>query len=143
MRLFLLILLLAPWPGFAWVFTSDPICTLTHGNEQAEVWITHDPTVTEYRLDLILTGTEWTQSPRFGIAFAGPSGLTIGTDRHWISGRTLSVTDRGFGNVLNGLEFNRSARAFTDIQSVDFDLEGAADPVRQFRRCAEAAPPTS
>jgi hypothetical protein len=41
-------------------------------------------------------------------AVRGPRGNMISTSRHALSddGRTLSVSDRGFGNVLNGLEFN-------------------------------------
>jgi hypothetical protein len=81
----------------------------------------------------------WPGSPAFGIRFEGARTLAIGTDRHRLSddGRTLTVTDTGFGNVLDGLEFNATATATAGGVSVALDLTGAADPVRAFRACAD------
>jgi hypothetical protein len=61
----------------------------------------------------------------------------ISTGRHVLSedGRTLSVRDRGFGNVLNGLEFNVVALAATGDRVVSIDLDGAAPEVAAFRAC--------
>lgn len=140
---FLFPILLLPLPVSAWEFRPDPVCTLVHATAKAAITITFDPSVPEYRLDLDLKGEAFAPSPSFGIAFRGARGLTIGTDRHRITGSTLTVTDTGFGNVLDGLEFNRSASAFTATQSVDFPLDGAAGPVGRFRRYTEAAPATS
>ena len=75
--------------------------------------------------------------PIFAIRFDGPRGLTISTDRHVIldDGATLTVTDRGFGNVLNGLEFNDTATALLGDRAVAFALDGAGPAVRAFRAC--------
>ena len=72
--------------------------------------------------------------------FDGPRGLTITTNRQTLTenGRTLTVTDRGFGNVLNGLEFNTTATALSDDVEVPFPLDGAASAVQAFRACATA-----
>ncbi|MBO6707236.1 MAG: hypothetical protein JJ912_14180, partial [Roseitalea sp.] len=70
--------------------------------------------------------------------FDGPIGLTITTDRHIASdeGRSLTVTDSGFGNVLNGLEFNHTATALLGDRAVPVSLDGAAPAVQDFRACA-------
>jgi hypothetical protein len=82
----------------------------------------------------------WTASPPFALRFDGPRGMTLTTDRHRLSngGRTLTVTDTGFGNVLDGLEFNRLATALTEGGALALSLDGAAGPVRAFRACAAA-----
>jgi len=41
MRIALLLAAL-PLPTYAWDFSADPICTLTHQTEQAEIAITFD-----------------------------------------------------------------------------------------------------
>ena len=67
----------------------------------------------------------------------GPAGLVISTDRHRLSadGRAVTVEDKGFGNVLNGLQFNGMAHAMLGDQVVSFPLSGAHDPVQEFREC--------
>jgi hypothetical protein len=45
------------------------------------------------------------------------------------------VSDRGFGNVLDGLEFNQVALAATGDRVVSIDLDGAAPEVAAFRAC--------
>ena len=137
MRLALL-LIFTPFQALAWEFSPTPICTLSHETDEAELVITHDPAVPEYRLEISLGGDSWATSATFGIAFQGGAELTIGTDRHRTDGSTLSVADSGFGNVLDGLEFNRTATAFTESQTVAFSLAGARGPVRDFRDCAES-----
>lgn len=77
------------------------------------------------------------------MSFEGGQALTIGTDRQLIQGNTLSVSDSGFGNVLNGLQFNQKVTAFTPDLAVIFSLAGAAEPVQQFRACTEPAPALS
>jgi hypothetical protein len=142
-RFFALLMLLIPLPASAWEFTPDPVCTLSNENSAARVVITYTPENGLYALSLTRRSGAWQASPRFGIAFSGGIGLTIGTARHQIDGARLTVTDRGFGNVLNGLEINSLARAFTDSQSLDIPLVGAPGPVRAFRACTETPPPTS
>ena len=137
MRLALL-LIFAPFQALAWEFFPSPICTLSHETDEAKLVITHDPAVPEYRLEISLDSVSWVTSATFGIAFQGGTELTIGTDRHRTDGVALSVADRGFGNVLDGLEFNRTATVFTEEQAVAFSLAGAQEPVRDFRDCAES-----
>ncbi|MEM1160702.1 MAG: hypothetical protein AAGJ28_07195 [Pseudomonadota bacterium] len=103
--------------------------------------IVHDPAASQYRMAVRLTSGTWSESPSFGISFRGGRELTIGTDRHRIAGDTLSVADTGFDNVLNGLEFNLVAIAFTTDQTLQLSLAGAAEEVRKFKSCIEVAPP--
>ncbi len=141
MRLFLLLLgLTAPLPATAWDFTPDPICTLHDTAPEAKTVITYDPGLGLYTLTVTRTEGVWTPSGTFAMAFSGGTALTIGTDRHVIDGPRLTVRDRGFENVLNGLEFNQQAKAFTPNQAVTLPLAGAAAPVRAFRACSEAPP---
>jgi hypothetical protein len=141
MRLFFLLLCLAaPLPVLAWEFTPDPICTLRNTAPEAETVITHDPGLGLYTLPVTRSAGPWDASATFAMTFSGGRTLTIGTDRHVIDGPRLTVQDSGFGNVLNGLEFNQSATAFTGGQAVTLPLAGAAEPVRAFRACTETPP---
>ena len=142
MRLIMLIALLPTWAA-AWEFTPYPLCTLSQASDAADVLITYDPSVPEYRMNIGLVSGRWSESERFGITFRGERPLTIGTDRHNIEGNDLSVADAGFGNVLNGLEFNDVAIAFTTKQTLQISLTGAAPRVQEFRKCAQNGPATS
>lgn len=125
-------------PALAWEAKFGAVCTLTHKEEAAQVEVTYDPSIPEYAIAVTLNST-WEESVVFSLRFDGPQELTISTGRHRLSddGATLIVRDRGFGNVLNGLEFNNIATALLgerDIVSVS--LEGAAPEVQKFRACA-------
>jgi hypothetical protein len=133
-------------PAFGWTFSSNPLCTLTHDAGRVRVVVTHDPAIQEYAIALTLAEATWPQAPAFGIQFGGGRELSIGTDRHVLSDgdRTLSVRDSGFGNVLDGMEFNTTARAIAGAAvagsvAIDIPLQGAAEPVRAFRACARGA----
>ncbi|MEO1550105.1 MAG: hypothetical protein AAFR93_06690 [Pseudomonadota bacterium] len=144
MRLFtLFVLSLLPHQALGWTFTPVPLCTISHENDAARIDVVYDPGVPEYRLKIALTNAQWAPAPVFSMAFEGGRSLTISTDRHATLGPNLMVQDRGFGNVLDGLEFNQSVRALTDRQAVAFALTGAAEPVRRFRDCAMRAPALS
>lgn len=136
----LICLLVWTSPVFAWEFTPGRPCVLTHVEDGAEVTLTHDPAAPLYTIT-IRTFAPWPDADAFGIRFDGPAGLTITTDRHVISpdGRALSVADRGFGNVLNGLQQNDTATALVGNTAVTFSLDDADDPVSKFRLC-EAIP---
>ena len=54
-------------------------------------------------------------------------------------GRALTVVDTGFGNVLDGLQYNHTAYAIAGDLEIPFPLEGAAEPVAAFRACDGAA----
>jgi len=132
-----------PVAAIAWEFSPEPICTLTHSNAEADLTITFDASQPLYTLTITLKDGVWAQSPGFGMTFVGPMGLSISTGAHQINGSTLTVSDSGFGNVLNGLEFNTLARSFTEAQVVDMSLQSAAAPVRAFRACPSDVPATS
>ena len=142
MRLIALVVFL-PTYASAWEFSLTPLCTLTHQSEHARIEITHDPAIPEYRMTLDLFTEPWARSETFGMTFRGGRSLTIGTNRHIIDKSRLSVSDTGFGNVLNGLEYNALAIAFTSSQSIQFSLAEAAPEVRKFRSCAKAGPAIS
>ena len=136
LRLLFICLLLAA-PARAWEFSPVPICTLFHETDALRLIVTYDAAVPEYAIALTLKSGRWPDSPRFSIVFEGARGLTIGTDRHRLSpdAQTLTVTDRGFGNVLNGLQFNEMATAIAEEQRVTVPLQGAEPAVQAFRAC--------
>ncbi|MEX0956565.1 MAG: hypothetical protein WDZ83_15310 [Rhizobiaceae bacterium] len=127
-------------PAAAWEFTPMPVCTLSNDTDTGRVVVTYDPRLTE-PYEISVTGTApWPDAPVFSMRFDGQRGLVISTNRHRLSdgGRTLSVTDSGFGNVLDGLEFNNAATALAGDIAVPFPLAGAAPEVRAFRACVAA-----
>jgi hypothetical protein len=73
----------------------------------------------------------------FGLSFNGPAAMTIGTGRHRLSAdaKSLTVTDTGFGNVLDGLALNGTATALAGDSAIPFDLTGARPAVEAFRAC--------
>ncbi|WP_419738840.1 hypothetical protein [Ruegeria sp.] len=137
MRFVLLSLLLGS-PAYAWNATIGEICTLTHETEAEEIRLTYDPAQPLYTLEITRRAEGWTQTPWFAMRFEGPNPIEIGTPRHKLSDDAMSlfVSDTGFGNVLDGLEFNQTAYAFTQDDLTEFSLEGAAPEVRKFRTCA-------
>ena len=105
--------------------------------------MTHDPRRPEaHAIALTLPGAVWPEGPVFAITFEGARSLTIATDRHRISedDARLTVTDRGFDNVLDGLQFHDRAVARLGGTAVSVPLDGAAGPVVEFRACAMAPP---
>jgi hypothetical protein len=141
MRFALALSVLLAGPAAAWEFSPAPVCTLSHESPEGAVTVTWDPGRAEaYAITVTRTGA-WPDGPVFAIRFDGPRAIAIQTDRHAISedGSALTVTDRGFGNVLDGLEFNGRATAILGGAEVGFSLEGAAAPVRAFRACTGAA----
>ena len=132
------IILLVVTPAFAWEASSGRVCELTHEGESGQVRVTYDPAIGDYAI-AITPDLPWSAAPVFAIRFDGARDLTITTTRHAISsgGATLTVTDRGFGNVLNGLEFNDTATAVLGDREVSFRLDEAGPAVRAFRACAD------
>lgn len=120
----------------AWEFRPLPICTLAQSDE-IDVAVTYDAAREEYAIVLTRDGG-WPLRPRFSLRFDGANPLTISTDRHQINGDTLTVTDRGFGNVLKGMESNFVATAITGPLAVPITLAGAAPEVAKFRECTQA-----
>ena len=137
MRVLIALILLAG-PASGWEFSPRPVCTLIHDEGAARVVVTHDIGRAEPYTISVSGAQSWMDGPVFSVTFKGARGLTISTDRHVLAGGTLSVSDSGFGNVLNGLEFNQTATATLGTQSVTVSLAGAAPEVRKFRACATA-----
>ncbi|OJJ12194.1 hypothetical protein BKI51_11190 [Alphaproteobacteria bacterium AO1-B] len=132
-----LLLVLFTSTALAWEFRASRVCELLHKDETASVRVVFDSAVPEYFI-AITPNRPWTPGPVFFMRFDGPFSNIIATDRHIITpgGGTLTVTDRGFGNVLDGLEFNVTATALLGDQAVQIPLDGAAPEVREFRACA-------
>lgn len=107
--------------------------------------ITYDASLPEYALHLSQRDGLWPDGSAFEMAFLGPRGLAIGTDRQTLSDdrTTLTVRDTGFGNVLNGLEFNDQVVSVFGARQSVASLAGAAPAVRAFRGCPTDAPATS
>jgi hypothetical protein len=136
MRLLIALLLLAA-PAQAWDFTPTPVCTILNDTPGLSIRVTYDP-VKPQPYAITLTRPEpWAPAETFGLRFEGPAGMTIGTDRHVLSpdGRSLTVTDTGFGNVLDGLALNTTATALSGAEALPFDLDGARPAVEAFRSC--------
>lgn len=128
-------------PAHAWTFSAAPICNLQHEDAELSVRLTYDPVDSKYEITLTKRALPWQQGPVFALRFEGGRPLTITTDRHYFVANDplrLGVADRGFGNVLNGLEYNTTATALIGDQSSRFQLTGAAPEVRRFRACADA-----
>lgn len=137
MRPTLPFLLLTTTPAAAWEASRDgPVCRLSHITEEAEIAVSHDITKpVPYAIDLTLKGG-WQPGPLFAIRFDGLGPRTITTDRHQVTDDTLTVTDTGFGNVLDGIAQNFVALATTGETAMVIPLEGAAPEVEKFKACA-------
>ena len=133
--LFALILFVAP--AQAWEFSPTPVCTLSHDEGATRIEVTYDNGTRLYAI-AVTAAEVWPNAPSFSMRFDGGRPNTISTTRHSTAGRTLTVMDTGFGNVLDGLEFNTTATAFTQTAAVTVSLEGAPEPVQRFRACAAA-----
>jgi len=140
MRALLVTLILAT-PAHAWEATVGDICTLSHDTDAAHIFLTYDPAKPLYTLAITRKDAPWQPADWFAMRFVGGQEITISTQRHALSdtNQTLNVADSGFGNVLNGLALNSTARALTPDQEVTLPLAGAAPEVRKFRECAGAA----
>jgi len=132
------LLILAALPAVAWeAGRMGAICTLT--DPSGDVVLTHDPSGPVYTITAT-RAEPWPEAAIFGIAFQGGAELTITTDRHQRSadGLSITVTDRGFGNVLAGLSQNTTATIFAGEASLTLPLAGAAPEVTIFEACAAA-----
>lgn len=140
MRIVLVCLFLST-PAHSWEATIGDICTLSHDTTEAHIFLTFDPGKPLYTLTVKLKPRTWSVSPWFAMRFDGRNSIEIVTTRHVLSQDKFELTasDTGFGNVMDGLEYNETALAFTRNQVVQFPLDGAAPEVRAFRECSDAA----
>lgn len=129
--------LLLSSPAAAWEFSPLPVCTLTHDTGEVQLRITRDPALAEPYAIRITRALPWPEGPVLAIRYDGGRALVIQTTRHVLSdgGRSVTVTDRGFGNVLDGLEYNATATATLGDAAAVLSLDGAAPAVRAFRDC--------
>ena len=127
-------------PATAWEFSPSPICTLTDTSTDGTITVTYDASLPEYSVTITLPDGTWSVDPAFAMNFAGNRPISIQTDQHRISpdGRSLTVTDSGFGNVLDGLEFNQRAYATSGDTIVGLSLDGITPAITAFRACPEA-----
>jgi hypothetical protein len=137
---FVLALVLLTTSAQAWDFTPTPICTIFEDTPDLSIRVTHDPSQPEPYAISLTRPEPWPVTDSFGLRFDGPAALSIGTGRHRLSpdARTLTVSDTGFGNVLDGLALNISATALAGATEVPFDLTGARQAVEAFRACGVA-----
>jgi hypothetical protein len=133
----LIALLLVSTPAQAWDFTPIPVCTIAEETPTLSVRVTYDPAQPEPYAISLTRPEAWPVTDSFGLRFDGPQAMTIGTARHRLSddGRTLTVSDTGFDNVLNGLAFNATATALAGGTELPINLTGAAPAVEAFRAC--------
>jgi hypothetical protein len=124
-------------PALAWDFTPTPICTILNDAPDLSIRVTFDPSQPEPYAISLTRPDPWPVTDTFGLRFDGPAALTIGTSRHRLSpdGRTLTVSDTGFGNVLDGLALNGTATALAGVTAVPIDLTGARPAVEAFLAC--------
>lgn len=131
-----ILILITPLPALAWeAGRIGALCTLSDAS--GDVVLTHDPsgpiyTITARRAD------PWPEAAIFGITFLGQAGLTSTTDRHLRApdGLSITVTDRGFGNLLAGMRGNDTATLFAGPASMAVSLAGAAPAIAIFEACA-------
>lgn len=138
MRALFALLLLLTSPAAAWDFIPTPVCTIAEDTADLSIRVTYDPSQPEpYTISLTRPDDPWPVTDSFGLRFDGPAALTIGTARHELSadGRTLTVSDTGFGNVLDGLALNGTATALAGDAAIPFDLTGVRPAVEAFRAC--------
>lgn len=128
-------------PATAWDFAETNVCTVTHDASNVFVAVTFDPTTEIYELTLTLKNQTWGNGHAFRIVFDGQNPIVIGTDRQTLSEdqTQLRVSDRGFGNVLDGIQFNETMTASLEDQSIAISLTGAAGPMAAFRLCPTIA----
>jgi hypothetical protein len=133
----LIVFLLVAAPAQAWDFAAVPVCTIAEDTHGLSIRVTYDPTQPQPYAINLTRPDPWPETETFGLRFDGPAAMTIGTGRHQLSpdGRTLTVTDTGFDNVLDGLAFNSMATALAGDAALPFDLSGARPAVEAFRAC--------
>ena len=126
-------------PATAWEFTAVPVCTISEETTDMRVAVTYDGRKPE-PYSITMTGEAWAPGPVFAIQFGAPGGLTISTDRHRLTadGTELSVSDRGFGNVLRGLANENIAYLGLGDTVRTLPLDGAAEAVAAFEACVTA-----
>jgi len=134
-------LILLTSSAHAWDFTPAPVCTIFNDTAALSIRVTFNPSQPQPYVIALTRPEPWPATETFGLRFDGGSAaMTIGTTRHSLSpdARTLTVSDTGFGNVLDGLALNLTATALAGDMQIPFDLAGARPAVDAFRACGVA-----
>lgn len=128
-------------PANAWEFTPGSPCLLTSPPGDVAMALTYDPSAPRYTVS-ITAPEPWPKSQLFVMQFDGPIARQIGTNRHTLSddGRTLTVTDSGFGNVLDGMAEGAQVVALAGDVAVVISLSGVKAPLAAFRACEAVIP---
>ena len=128
-------------PANAWEFTPGSPCLLTSPPGDVAMALTYDPSAPRYTVS-ITAPEPWPKSQLFVMQFDGPTARQIGTNRHTLSddGRTLTVTDSGFGNVLDGMAGGGQVVALAGDVAVVISLSGVEAPLAAFRACEAVIP---
>lgn len=135
----MLLFVLSATPVASWDFTSEPVCTIWHTTETAEMRVSYDPRLGKpYAIRVTVFEGTWPLASPYSIRFVGPMDFRIATDRHRLSDESTAVIaeDTGFGNVLNGLATGLFAVPMLGDRTVTVPLDGAAEAVERFRSCA-------
>ena len=140
MRSFFAVLILTT-PAHAWEFTPGVPCLLTHDTGATQIELTYDPRQPLYSIT-VSQDAAMPDSPFFAMRFDGPRPNTIASARHEMgnNNRSVTVTDTGFGNVLDGLQYNISTTIILAETMLTVSLKDASGPVQLFRDCVGPAP---
>ena len=97
--------LLCAQTALAWTFTPNPICTVNFENEEIDLELTYSHETEIYAIKLTKTDAPWADSDKFSMRFEGVRPNLISTQNHEFSAdmRSITASDTGFGNVLDGL----------------------------------------
>ena len=127
-------------PVQAWTFSETDICRVTHSAAEMKVDLTFDPATAVYTITVTRPAAKWADDQNFRLQFDGPRPLIIGTDRHTLSDdrRSVSVSDTGFGNVLDGIALNDSMTALAGGDAVSLSTSDAEAAITAFRACPSA-----
>ena len=136
----LFIFLMSTSAAFAWNFTPDPICRVTEKQDLLEINLTYDHATEIYAIAFTKSEAPWEQGAQFSIRFEGPRPKLIRTNRHEFSadGYTLTASDTGFGNVLDGIQYNTLAAIQTGDERIFIQIHKSFPAMEAFRKCVKA-----
>lgn len=123
----------------AWVYDGRADCSVRHQTDKLGILLSYAPQTGLYSIAITRWDKAWAGGNRFSMKFDGPKPIFITTDRHELAQNktTVIASDTGFGNVLDGLEFNFVAAAQLGRERVTIPLKGAKSEIAKFRECAE------
>ncbi|MBL4628189.1 MAG: hypothetical protein JKY00_09155 [Roseicyclus sp.] len=111
---------------------------MPQAEDGADIRLTFDPSLPLHTITLA-GPAPWPAPPTFEIWFEGVQSNFTHPNRHVVSPdrRRLNVSDRGFGNLLDGLQFNHTTTAISAEITLMVSLGRAASAVAAFRACGQ------